>query len=78
MPTPFSTGSTGKAFTVAALGILVDQENRRWDDKGHLLAGISNVRPVGDARNDHPRFAGASRSGWACRAGDLLFVRGRI
>ena len=31
--TIFPTGSTGKAFTVAALGILVDQGKIRWDDK---------------------------------------------
>jgi CubicO group peptidase (beta-lactamase class C family) len=31
--TIFPTGSTGKAFTVAALGILVDQGKIGWDDK---------------------------------------------
>ena len=31
--TIFITGSTGKAFTVAALAILVDQGKIRWDDK---------------------------------------------
>src|ERR1700727_2803401 len=30
--TIFPTGSTGKAFTVAALGILVDQGKIGWDD----------------------------------------------
>ena len=31
--TIFPTGSTGKAFTVAALGILVDQGKIDWNDK---------------------------------------------
>ena len=31
--TIFTTGSTGKAFTVAALGILVDRGRIHWDDK---------------------------------------------
>ena len=31
--TIFPTGSTGKAFTVAALGILVDEGKISWDDK---------------------------------------------
>src|SRR5207249_9724268 len=31
--TIFQTGSTGKAFTVAALAILVDQGKIGWDDK---------------------------------------------
>jgi CubicO group peptidase (beta-lactamase class C family) len=30
--TIFPTGSTGKAFTVAALGILVDEGKINWDD----------------------------------------------
>src|SRR5665213_847030 len=31
--TIFSTGSTGKAFTVAALATLVDQGKIKWDDR---------------------------------------------
>src|SRR5687767_11892791 len=31
--TIFPTGSTGKAFTAAALAVLVDQGKIKWDDK---------------------------------------------
>ena len=50
--TNFATGSTGKAFTAAALAILVDQGKLNWDDKGRLLthsASTYQIPAVSDA-----------------------------
>ena len=60
--TIFPTGSTGKAFTVAALGDPRRSGQDRLGRQGHRsLARISDVRPVGDARDDDPRPARASQ-----------------
>ena len=71
--TIFPTGSTGKAFTVAALGILVDQGKIGWDDKViDRPARLPDVRPLGHARDDHPRPAGApQRAGPGRRGPDV-------
>jgi CubicO group peptidase (beta-lactamase class C family) len=49
--TIFPNGSTGKAFTVAALGILVDQKKIDWDDKViDRLPGFQMYDPSGPGR----------------------------
>jgi len=45
--TIFPTGSTGKAFTVAALAILVDQGRIGWDDKVGPAAGPVDSKQTG-------------------------------
>ena len=72
--TIFPTGSTGKAFTVAALGILVDQGKIRWDDKviDHL-PGFQMYDPW-VTREMTIRDLLVHRSGLGLGAGDLLFV----
>ncbi|HEX3948904.1 MAG TPA: serine hydrolase [Steroidobacteraceae bacterium] len=72
--TIFMTGSTGKAFTVAALGILVDQGKIRWDDKviDHL-PGFQMYDPW-VTREMSIRDLLVHRSGLGLGAGDLLFV----
>ena len=72
--TIFSTGSTGKAFTVAALAILVDQGRIGWDDKviDHLPwfrmydSWVTSEMTIRDLL--------VHRSGLGLGAGDLLFV----
>src|SRR6204780_1880750 len=72
--TIFPTGSTGKAFTVAALGILVDQGKIGWDDKviDHL-PGFQMYDPW-VTREMTIRDLLVPRSGLGLGAGDLLFV----
>ena len=72
--TIFPTGSTGKAFTVAALGILVDQGKISWDDKviDHL-PGFQMYDPW-VTREMTIRDLLVHRSGLGLGAGDLLFV----
>ncbi|MGB6353420.1 MAG: serine hydrolase [Steroidobacteraceae bacterium] len=72
--TIFPTGSTGKAFTVAALGILVDEGRIGWDDKviDHL-PGFQMYDPW-VTREMTVRDLLVHRSGLGLGAGDLLFV----
>ncbi|MEJ5093184.1 MULTISPECIES: serine hydrolase domain-containing protein [Sphingomonas] len=60
--TLFMIGSTGKAFTVAALATLVDAGKVGWDDKviDHL-PGFQMYDPRGHARDDGARPAGPSQ-----------------
>ena len=72
--TIFSTGSTGKAFTVAALAILVDQGRIRWDDK--VIDHMPDFRMYDPwvTREMTIRDLLVHRSGLGLGAGDLLFV----
>ena len=72
--TLFPTGSTGKAFTVAALGILVDQGKIAWDDKViDRLPGFQ-MYDAWVTREMTIRDLLVHRSGLGLGAGDLLFV----
>jgi CubicO group peptidase (beta-lactamase class C family) len=72
--TIFPTGSTGKAFTVADLGILVDQGKIHWDDKViDRLPGFQMYDPW-VTREMTIRDLLVHRSGLGLGAGDLLFV----
>ncbi len=72
--TIFPTGSTGKAFTVAALGILVDEGKIAWDDKViDRLPGFQMYDPW-VTREMTIRDLLVHRSGLGLGAGDLLFV----
>jgi CubicO group peptidase (beta-lactamase class C family) len=72
--TIFPTGSTGKAFTVAALGILVDQGKIAWDDKViDRLPGFQMYDPW-VTREMTIRDLLVHRSGLGLGSGDLLFV----
>jgi CubicO group peptidase (beta-lactamase class C family) len=72
--TIFPTGSTGKAFTVAALGILVDQGKIGWDDRViDRLPGFQMYDPW-VTREMTIRDLLVHRSGLGLGAGDLLFV----
>ncbi|MBS0579466.1 MAG: serine hydrolase [Proteobacteria bacterium] len=72
--TIFPTGSTGKAMTVAALGILVDQGRIGWDDKViDRLPGFQMYDPW-VTREMTIRDLLVHRSGLGLGAGDLLFV----
>lgn len=72
--TIFPTGSTGKAFTVADLAVLVDQGKIGWDDKviDHL-PGFQMYDPW-VTREMTIRDLLVHRSGLGLGAGDLLFV----
>ncbi len=72
--TIFPTGSTGKAFTVADLAILVDQGKIGWDDKviDHL-PGFQMYDPW-VTREMTIRDLLVHRSGLGLGEGDLLFV----
>jgi CubicO group peptidase (beta-lactamase class C family) len=72
--TIFQTGSTGKAFTAAALAILVDQGRLRWDDKviDHMPA--FRMYDPWVTREMTVRDLLVHRSGLGLGAGDLLFV----
>jgi CubicO group peptidase (beta-lactamase class C family) len=72
--TIFPTGSTGKAFTVAALGILVDEGRIGWDDRViDRLPGFQMYDPW-VTREMTIRDLLVHRSGLGLGEGDLLFV----
>jgi CubicO group peptidase (beta-lactamase class C family) len=72
--TIFPTGSTGKAFTVAALGILVDEGKIGWDDRvTDHLPGFEMYDPW-VTREITIRDLLVHRSGLGLGEGDLLFV----
>ncbi|GIL39348.1 serine hydrolase [Roseiterribacter gracilis] len=72
--TIFSTGSTGKAFTAAALAILVDEGKIAWDDKvTDRLPGFQMYDPW-VTREITIRDLLVHRSGLGLGAGDLMFV----
>jgi CubicO group peptidase (beta-lactamase class C family) len=72
--TIFPTGSTGKAFTVAALGILVDEGKISWDDK--VIDRLPGFQMYDSwvTREMTIRDLLVHRSGLGLGAGDLLFV----
>jgi CubicO group peptidase (beta-lactamase class C family) len=72
--TIFRTGSTGKAFTVAALAILVDEGRIKWDDK--VIDHMPDFRMFDPwvTREMTIRDLLVHRSGLGLGAGDLLFV----
>ena len=72
--TIFATGSTGKAFTTAALAILVDQGKIGWDDK--VIDHMPDFRMWDPwvTREMTIRDLLVHRSGLGLGAGDLLFV----
>jgi CubicO group peptidase (beta-lactamase class C family) len=72
--TIFQTGSTGKAFTAAALAILVDQGKIGWDDK--LIDHMPWFRMYDPwvTREMTIRDLLVHHSGLGLGAGDLLFV----
>lgn len=72
--TIFPTGSTGKAFTSAALAVLVDQGKIKWDDRviDHL-PWFQMYDPY-VTREITVRDLLVHRSGLGLGAGDLLFV----
>jgi CubicO group peptidase (beta-lactamase class C family) len=72
--TIFQTGSTGKAFTVAALAMLVEQGKINWDDK--VIDHMPDFRMYDPwvTREMTIRDLLVHRSGLGLGAGDLLFV----
>ena len=72
--TNFQTGSTGKAFTAAALAILVDQGRIGWDDR--VIDHLPDFRMYDPwvTREMTIRDLLVHRSGLGLGAGDLLFV----
>jgi len=72
--TNFFTGSTGKAFTTAALAILVDQGRIGWDDR--VIDHMPDFRMYDSwvTREMTIRDLLVHRSGLGLGAGDLLFV----
>jgi CubicO group peptidase (beta-lactamase class C family) len=72
--TIFPTGSTGKAVTVAALGILVDQGRIGWDDK--VIDRLPGFQMYDSwvTREITIRDLLVHRSGLGLGAGDLMFV----
>ncbi len=72
--TIFRTGSTGKAFTVAALATLVEQGKIKWDDK--VIDHMPDFRMYDSwvTREMTIRDLLVHRSGLGLGAGDLLFV----
>jgi CubicO group peptidase (beta-lactamase class C family) len=72
--TIFATGSTGKAFTVAALAVLVEQGKIKWDDK--VIDHMPDFRMWDSwvTREMTIRDLLVHRSGLGLGAGDLLFV----
>ena len=72
--TIFPTGSTGKAFTVADLGVLVDAGRIGWDDRvTDRLPGFEMYDPW-VTREITIRDLLVHRSGLGLGEGDLLFV----
>src|SRR5271170_7462803 len=72
--TIFPTGSTGKAFTVAALAVLVDQGKIGWDDKVIDRLPWFEMYDPWVTREMTIRDLLVHRSGLGLGAGDLLFV----
>ena len=72
--TIFPTGSTGKAFTAAALAILVDQGKVKWDDKVIDHLPYFRMYDPWVTREMTVRDLLVHRSGLGLGAGDLLFV----
>jgi CubicO group peptidase (beta-lactamase class C family) len=72
--TIFQTGSTGKAFTSAALAILVDQGKIGWDDKVIDHMPWFRMYDPWVTREITVRDLLVHRSGLGLGAGDLLFV----
>ena len=72
--TIFATGSTGKAFTVAALAILVDQGRIGWDDRVIDHMPWFRMYDPWVTREMTIRDLLVHRSGLGLGAGDLLFV----
>ena len=72
--TIFQTGSTGKAFTAAALAILVDQGRLRWDDR--VIDHMPDFRMYDSwvTREMTVRDLLVHRSGLGLGAGDLMFL----
>ena len=72
--TIFATGSTGKAFTVAALAILVDRGKIEWDDR--VIDHMPDFRMWDSwvTREMTVRDLLVHRSGLGTGAGDLLFA----
>jgi CubicO group peptidase (beta-lactamase class C family) len=72
--TIFPTGSTGKAFTVADLGVLVDEGRIGWDDRvTDRLPGFEMYDPW-VTREITIRDLLVHRSGLGLGEGDLMFV----
>lgn len=72
--TLFATGSTGKAFTTAALAVLVDQGRLEWDDKVIDHMPWFRMYDPWVTREMTIRDLLVHRSGLGLGAGDLLFV----
>lgn len=72
--TIFQTGSTGKAFTAAALAILVDQGKIGWDDKVIDHMAWFRMYDPWVTREITVRDLLVHHSGLGLGAGDLLFV----
>ncbi len=72
--TIFPTGSTGKAFTVAALAVLVDRGKIKWDDPVTLHIPWFQMYDPWVTREITVRDLLVHRSGLGLGAGDLLFV----
>jgi hypothetical protein len=76
MPTRSSRPARpAKAFTAAALAILVDQGKIKLGRQGHRShAVVPHVRSLGHARDHGARPARPSQRGSGSAPGDLLFV----
>jgi CubicO group peptidase (beta-lactamase class C family) len=72
--TIFPTGSTGKAFTVAAIATLVDQGKLGWDDKVIDHIPWFQMYDPWVTREMTVRDLMVHRSGLGLGAGDLMFV----
>ena len=72
--TIFPTGSTGKAFTTAALAILVDQGKLKWDDPVIDHMPWFRMYDPWVTRELTVRDLLVHRSGLGLGAGDLLFL----
>ncbi len=72
--TPFAIGSNTKAFTTAALAILVEEGKLKWDDK--VINHIPEFKLYDDYVTQHFLIEDllTHRSGLGLGAGDLMFV----
>ena len=53
--TAFLIASCSKAYTAAAVALLVDEGSLGWDDKGSRgFARIHGLRPLDHAKSDNP------------------------